>query len=40
MERTTFGGLWREEAYEVVVRDLWRKIRLEAAKQDLGGANK
>ena len=32
-----FGG---EKAHQLVVRDLWREIQLDATKQALGGANR
>ena len=34
-----FGGLKREKAHTLVVRDVW-KIRLEATRPAFGGANK
>ena len=36
----SFGGSLGEEGVQLVVRDLWREIRLEATKQALGGANR
>ena len=36
--RLRMVGLWRIKADELVVRDLWRKVRLEATRQALGGA--
>ena len=35
--RLRLVGLWRDKAYKLVVCYLWRKIRLEATKQALGG---
>ena len=33
-------GLWEKSKQQVVVRDLWRKIRLEATKQARGCTNR
>ena len=38
--RLRWVGLRGEKVFKLVVCDLWRKIRLEATKQALGGANR